>query len=197
MVFCQSSCRALAGSRQTRPRAAFSGHSSSARRNRRLRRSKTGEEVSAGSARTRRSFRSSRRGLIENEGLRIQVLRIQVLKIQVLGIRYSGIRCDLVRDAHVECRDDTVKHITSPSRRENALRVTRSKVFSKSVCRYRTSCPTLRRRVTSVSRLQHVHGLRVPNRSGCRHQAIERLNSRAPYFCYPPRANRARHAREI
>jgi len=122
MVFCQivlqGPCRVPA--RRDRERT-FSGHSSSARRNRRLRRSKAGEEVSAGSARTRRSFRSSRGGLIEND----------VLRIRVLGIRYGAIRYGLVRDAHVECRDDTVKHTTSPSRRENARRVTRSKVFSK------------------------------------------------------------------
>jgi hypothetical protein len=182
----------LQGFCQTRPRAAFSGHSSSARRNRRLRRSKAGEEGSAGSARTRRSFRSSRRWLIENE-----VLRIRVLGIRCRGIRYGLVRNARAQDAHVECRNDTVKHTTSPFRRGNARRVTRSKVFSKSVCRYRTSCPTLRRRVTSVSRLQHVHGPRVPNGSGCRHQAIKCLNSRTLYFSYPSCANRARHAREI
>jgi len=130
-----------------------------------------GEEASAGSARTRRSFRSSRR----YKG--------------VVGIIFQGNRYGLLWASHVECRDDSVKHTTSPSRRDCARQVCHvASVFSKSACRYRTSpCPALRRRVTSVCRHQHVHELGVPNRCGCRE---------VPYSSHPWPAKAARHTRE-
>jgi len=56
--------------------------------------------------------------------------------------------------------------------------------------------PALRRRVTSVCRLQHVHELRVPHRSGCR-QWRHRVPSSRDLFPCTARANCACHAREI
>ena len=77
----------------------------------------------------------------------------------------QGFRSGLDGNERAECRVDSVKHSTSPSRRENARRAITSTVFSKSVCRYRTSaCPTAAPPRISVCRLQHVHDLRVPNR---------------------------------
>jgi hypothetical protein len=97
------------------------------------------------SVRTRRSSRSSLGGTAENV--------------------VQGFRNGLDGNECVECRVDSVKHGTSPSHRENARRAIRSQVFSKPVCRYRTSaCSTTAPPRISVCRLQHVHGLRVPNR---------------------------------
>jgi hypothetical protein len=68
------------------------------------------------------------------------------------------------KNERAECRVDSVKHSTSPSHRGNARRAITSPVFSKPVCRYRTSaCSTAAPPRTSVCRLQHVHDLRVPN----------------------------------
>ena len=108
----------LQGPCQTRPRAGLSPDIALAPGETPLLRLMLGEEASAGSARTRRSFRSSRRGPIENSR--------------------RGFGNGLAQNTHVECRDDSVKHTTSPSRRESARRAIRSKVFPKSVCRYRT-----------------------------------------------------------
>ena len=97
------------------------------------------------SARTRRSSRSSRGWTTENV--------------------VQGFRSGLDEKECAECRVDSVKHSTSPSRRENARRAITSPVFSKPVCRYRTSaCPTAAPPRISVCRLQHVHDLRVLNR---------------------------------
>jgi hypothetical protein len=97
------------------------------------------------SARTRRPSRSSRGWTTENV--------------------VQKFRSDLDGNERAECRVDYVKHSTSPSRRENAQRAFTSPVFSKPVCRYRTSaCPTAAPPHISVCRLQHVHDLRVPNR---------------------------------
>jgi hypothetical protein len=75
-----------------------------------------------------------------------------------------GFRNGLDENESAECRVDSVKHSTSPSRRENARRAI-TPVFSKPVCCYRTSaCPTAAPPHISVCRLQHVHDLRVPNR---------------------------------
>ena len=69
----------------------------------------------------------------------------------------QGFRSGLDGNECAECRVDSVKHSTSPSRRENARRAITSTVFSKSVCRYRTSdCPTAAPPRISVCRLQHV-----------------------------------------
>jgi hypothetical protein len=77
----------------------------------------------------------------------------------------QGFRSGLDGNERAECRVDSVKHSTSPSRRENARRAI-TPVFSKPVCCYRTSaCPTAAPPRISVCRLQHVHDLRVPNRS--------------------------------
>ena len=76
----------------------------------------------------------------------------------------QGFRSGLDGNKCAECRVDSVKHSTSPSRRENARRAI-TPVFSKPVCCYRTSaCPTAAPPRISVCRLQHVHDLRVPNR---------------------------------
>lgn len=124
-------------------------------------------ETPARSARTRRSCRSLRGGLTEDA---------------VQGFGY-GLGCN----ERVECRVDSVKHSTSPSRRENARRAISSQVFSKSVCRYRTSASSaLRRRVTSVCRLQHVRALHVPSRCCVR---------RVSCFSCPER--RERHAEKF
>jgi len=75
-----------------------------------------------------------------------------------------GFRNGIDGNERAECRVDSVKHSTSPSRRENARRAI-TPVFSKPVCCYRTSaCPTAAPPHISVCRLQHVHDLRVPNR---------------------------------
>ena len=101
-------------------------------------------EATARSARTRRSSRSSRGRTTENV--------------------VQGFRSGLDGNKRAECRVDSVKHSTSPSRRENAQRAI-TPVFSKPVCRNRTSaCPTAAPPHISVCRLQHVHDLRVPNR---------------------------------
>ena len=76
----------------------------------------------------------------------------------------QGFRNGLDENERAECRVDSVKHSTSPSRHENVRRAI-TPVFSKPVCRYRTSaCPTAAPPRISVCRLQHVHDLRVPNR---------------------------------
>ena len=75
-----------------------------------------------------------------------------------------GFRNGIDGNERAECRVDSVKHSTSPSRRENAQRAI-TPVFSKPVCRNRTSaCPTAAPPHISVCRLQHVHDLHVPNR---------------------------------
>ena len=101
-------------------------------------------EAAARSARTQRSSRSSR-------GWTTGAVVVQ------------GFRSGLSRNGRVECRVDSVKHSTSPSRRENARRAI-TPVFSKPACHYRTSaCSIAAPPRISVCRLQHVHELRVPN----------------------------------
>ena len=136
-------------SRQTRPRCeAFGlrakiGHSAESP----LLRSRLDgvRKLPVRSARTRRSTRSSRRGAAKNV--------------------VQGFRSGIDRNERAECRVDSVKHSTSPSRRENARRATTSPVFqSQSAATEHPLVRPLRRRVPSVCRLQHVHELRVPSR---------------------------------
>jgi hypothetical protein len=81
-------------------------------------------EAAARSARTRRSSRSSR-------GWTTGVVVVQ-------GFRSGLSRNGRGRNGRVECRVDSVKHSSSPSRRENTRRAIRSQVFKASL-RHRTS----------------------------------------------------------
>jgi hypothetical protein len=75
-----------------------------------------------------------------------------------------GFRSGLDGNERAECRVDSVKHSTSPSRRENARRAI-TPVFSKPACHYRTSaCSIAAPPRISVCRLQHVRKPRVPHR---------------------------------
>ena len=128
----------MQGSCQTRPqsgtlrRQAKISRSASAP----LVRSRLVRKISARSARTRRSIRSSRGRLTERA---------------VGGLCFY---CGLVRNGNerVGCRDDSVKHTTSPPHRENMRRVIRSKVFqSQSAAAEQKHAWPLRRRYLSLS----------------------------------------------
>lgn len=82
-----------------------------------------------------------------------------------ITVLVQELRSGLVRNGRVECRVDSVKHSTSPSRHENARRAIRSPVFqSQSAATEHPLVRSPRRRISSVCRLQHVHELRVPSR---------------------------------
>lgn len=79
----------------------------------------------------------------------------------VQGFRKSS----LYGNGRAKCRVDSVKHGTSPSRRENVATSNQITSVSKPVCRCRTSaCSTAAPPRIPVCRPQHVHELRVPNR---------------------------------
>jgi hypothetical protein len=102
-----------------------------------------GEEATARSARTRRSGRSSRARTTESV-------------VQGFRSGLDGNKCD-------ECRVDSVKHSTSPSRRENARRAIRSPVFQSQSAA--TEHPLVRRCAAAYLSLSSStrSRLRVPN----------------------------------
>jgi len=115
-------------------------------------RSRLERKISARSARTRRSIRSSRGRLTER------------------AVGDLCFCCGLVRNGNerVGCRDDSVKHTTSPLTAGTCGELSDRKCFKVSLPPPNKKMSGRCAAATSVCRLQHVHKLRAPGRCSCR-----------------------------